>query len=594
MSTSEQVNRSRTQHTPGQGDDGPRKRQSFKTFVMSNVTSIRQLLLVAGGGTLLFGALLWVFVRDLAGAAEIMMAIGAAILLVDAIISWRKVARAIFGRRGRYGVNTLIMVATFVALAVVVNFFLWWLSNRPNPPGWVRVDTTATKQFLLSEQAQAVLGNMNEPVRATVFWVTARPEAAAAWQQTSDLLSEFKRRSQGKFDFRLVDPEFQPNVAASYGVTVHPAIALEGMDSKRVEVVASTRPGSMGTAFGEQEITTGLLVVNRIKQKPVFFITGHGERDITVTTDSREGISRAVDALLRDNYAVASVTLQEMGALVFSEDPTAQEDYPAVLVFADPQADLLEGEQAILAQYLIQGGSAVFLLEPDPPTTFSQILGVYGLTLGEHEVVDTASYVAPNPLFLQVKKSNQQLSPTNPITAPLDVVYMPGTALIGRTVDETTVPLTSEGRPTIIHEVLMTTTLNSWEETDPESIGFTQGQDRQGPLTIAVAAQAVAPLGLQPIRKEDGTLVTTNLVVIGDADFASNSFFSSAKNGDLFANSVNWAARDFELISIRPKTRVFRELVLTTRERDFVRWTGWLLMPVLIGSAGVFVWWRRR
>lgn len=594
MSTSNQANLSRAEGSPEGPEGGSRRRQSFKTVVMANVTSIRQFLLVAGSGTLLFGALLWVFVRDLAGAAEIMMAIGAGILLIDAIISWRRLGRAIFGRRGRYGVNTLIIVASFVALAVVVNFFLWWLSNRPNPPGWVRIDTTATKQFLLSEQAQAVLENMDEPVRATVFWVTAKPDAAAAWQETSDLLSEFKRRSQGKFDFRLVDPEFQPNVAASYGVTVHPAIAIEGMDSKRVQVVVSSQPGSLSKAFGEQEITTGLLVVNRIKQKQVYFVAGHGERDITIAADSRDGFSRAVDSLLRDNYAVASVTLQEMGPIVFGEDPANDPFFPAVLVFAGPQSDLLEGEAAILAQYLIMGGSAIFLLEPAAPPSFKELLGVYGLTVGNHEVVDTASFVAPNPLFLQVKKSNQQLSPVSQITAPLDVVYLPGVALIGRTVDESTVPLTSDGRPTIVHEVLMTTTLNSWEESDPEKIDFTPGADRQGPLTIAVTARAVAPLGLEPVTKADGSLVTTNLVVVGDADFASNSFFSSAKNGDMFANSVNWAAQDFELISIRPKTRVFRELVLTTRERDYVRWTGWLLMPVLVGSAGVFVWWRRR
>lgn len=169
MSTSNQANLSRAEGSPEGPEGGSRRRQSFKTVVMANVTSIRQFLLVAGSGTLLFGALLWVFVRDLAGAAEIMMAIGAGILLIDAIISWRRLGRAIFGRRGRYGVNTLIIVASFVALAVVVNFFLWWLSNRPNPPGWVRIDTTATKQFLLSEQAQAVLENMDEPVRDRVL-----------------------------------------------------------------------------------------------------------------------------------------------------------------------------------------------------------------------------------------------------------------------------------------------------------------------------------------------------------------------------------------------------------------------------------------
>ncbi|MBI2964605.1 MAG: GldG family protein [Chloroflexi bacterium] len=591
MATESQRTRSRTRRPDREEPGGKR---SFRSQIRDNVSSIRQFLLVSGGGAFAFGAILWIFVRDLAGVAEIVMAIGGGILVFDAAISLRIIGRALFGRRGRYGVNTLIIVAAFVALAVIVNFFLWWLSNRPNPPGWVRIDTTATKQFLLSDQALVVLENMNEDVRATVFWVTTRPENAAAWQRTRDLLAEFKRRSQGKFDFELVDPEFAPNRAASFGVTQHPAIVLEGVETRRTEIVMSAAPGSPVTSFGEQEITTGLLVVNRVRQKLVFFITGHGEREITKTTDTNDAFSRASEALIRDNYAVASITLQELGPVVFSDDPAAEASFPAALVFAGPVSDLLAGEQAVLVEYLRQGGNALFLFDPNPPPTFQEVAGVYGLTIGQHELVDTASFVAPNPFFLQVKKSNQQFSPNHRITAPLDVAYLPGTAFIGRTVSEETVPLTDDGRPTIVHEVLATTTLNSWEESDPDDIGFDVNKDVPGPLPIAVSAQAVAPIGQQPIRKEDGSLVTTNLVLIGDADFASNSFFSSAKNGDLLANSVNWLVRDYELISIRPKTKVFRELVLTTRERDFVRWTGWLLMPVLIGGTGVFMYWRRR
>ena len=84
------------------------------------------------------------------------------------------------------------------------------------------------------------------------------------------------------------------------------------------------------------------------------------------------------------------------------------------------------------------------------------------------------------------------------------------------------------------------------------------------------------------------------MVLIGDADFASNAYFGSARNGDLFVNSVNYLADDYELISMRPKQTAFRELVLTESERNFVRWSGWLLMPILIAFAGIWAWWRRR
>ena len=110
---------------------------------------------------------------------------------------------------------------------------------------------------------------------------------------------------------------------------------------------------------------------------------------------------------------------------------------------------------------------------------------------------------------------------------------------------------------------------------------------------MALAIDAISDLNTQPFR-QDGEYLETNMVVIGDTDFASNQYIANAKNGDLLVNSVNWLAEDYELISIRPKLRSFRELVLTSRERDLVRWTGWLLMPSLVGLAGVYMWWRRR
>ena len=77
-------------------------------------------------------------------------------------------------------------------------------------------------------------------------------------------------------------------------------------------------------------------------------------------------------------------------------------------------------------------------------------------------------------------------------------------------------------------------------------------------------------------------------------DFTKNKFFASSDNADLFLNSVNWLADDYELISIRPKVFPFRELVVTTRERDFIKWSSWFVPPVIMLILGVVVWWRRR
>ena len=145
---------------------------AFSEF-RSNIRSISWLLLIAGAGSSLAGAIVWLFIRDLAGTGLLIMAVGGALLLADIAVAWRQVGRAVFGRRGRYGVNAVVIVIAFVAIAVVINFFLFWLGNRPNPMGWLRVDTTSTKQFNLSQHSVGVLGGLSDEIIAHAFFVFA-------------------------------------------------------------------------------------------------------------------------------------------------------------------------------------------------------------------------------------------------------------------------------------------------------------------------------------------------------------------------------------------------------------------------------------
>ncbi|HCV27776.1 MAG TPA: Gldg family protein [Dehalococcoidia bacterium] len=575
--------------------DETRPRGSIFDSFKDNLTSFKYMLVVAGLGAFLVGALIFIFIRELDTTGVWTMQIGLAILVVAVIISWRQVARAVFGRRGRYGVNTLIIVASFIALLTFGNLVLWSFSNQDNPPGWLRTDVTANKQFGLSEQTVQLLTDLREPIQATVFLQVNSAEGAAAWRDTQDLLSEFSRRAADDFEFRLIDPVLQPNVAADYGVTQTPAIAIEATASRRTDIVVGGNPLTSPDIFDEQGITTAMLVVNQVRQKQVFFISGHGERDISSTGDEGEGFAQVALALIRDNYRVSSSTLIDLLPQIFSN---SEDDFPAALIFADPKSELvsasgeLRDETDILRQYMLRGGSVIFMFEPNPNASYANLLGEFGVALGTGHLVDVTSFVAPEADFLQITRANRQFDPPHPITEPIDVVYMPGATFIGRTITDDAIPRTTTGEAHLTLTGLATTTLNSWEELG-DTDEFDLDEDRPGPFPVAVAVEALAPIGFSP-QIVEGELIRTNIVVIGDTDFASDRYFSSAKNGDFLANAVNWAVRDFELISIRSKTKVFRELVLTRSERDFVRWSGWLLMPSLISAIGIWSWWRRR
>ena len=559
-----------------------------------NASSIRQSFTLAGVAGVVLGGIIWIFIRDLSDAALFVVYAGFVLLLIAGGMSWRSIRKVVFGRGGKYGFNSVTILIVAFGVAGLVNYVLFWADGRPNPPGFLRVDTTFTKQFLLEEKVQATLDDLKEPVRITAFFPIDTREERAAWLETEDTLSEFKRRSTTyPLEYRRIDPELDPTEAARYGVTTYPSLVVEALESQRREIIQPSAQGSLDLLvnFSEQDLVTGLLVVNQIQQKLVMFISGHSERDTTNAQDF-DGYFQAWDALDRENYALFSGTLQELGTLIASDDPV---NLPAVVVLADPRQDMDVVESQIIREYARIGGSILFLLEPETtPDSVLTFLARYGIAVGVGQVVDTASFIPPNPTFLQVKRSNQQFPPHD-ITTDFDVLYMPGSTYLGTTVDPNSIPLTDTGVLYVQQRLIATSTLASWAETSLDGqIAFDRDSgDRPGPLPIAISVEAIAELQTQPVI-EQGQFVTANMVIIGDADFAANQAFASAKNGDLLVNSVNWLAKDFELISIRSKVSAFRLFNPTTPERDFVRWSGWLLMPSLIGLAGVWVWWRRR
>ena len=585
MST-EQQNRPDSRPSP----DSVREKTSVLGGLKNNTRSIRQALALIGVGAIVFGVLIWIFLRGLEGPSFIVMSVGLALLLVDAVISLATVRQALFGRRGRYGLNTAIVFIVFLTIAVIVNYTLFWAVDRPNPAGWLRADTTANKQFLLEEQVVNTLENLKEPIKITVLMTTNSAAGAAAWRDTDDMLSEFRRRS-GDFEltYEQVDPELDPTTATALGVTQFPALAVEGIESRRLDVVIGDNPNDGPDIFTEQQVVTSLLVINQIAQKKITFITGHSERDVTDVTEI-SSLGLAGRALNRENYVVLVETLQELGTRMAIGDP---QEIPAALVFAGPTQDLLPFDQKVLLDYARSGGNILFMLEPNvTPDSIQQFLSRYAVAIADGQAADIASFVAPSPTFIQVKRSNGQLPP-NPVTDGFEVLYLPGTTHFGWTVDPESVPLANETTPIVIQGVIASTTLNSWSETDPNTLDFDRNTEVSGPLPIAIVVEAVGELA-GGIYSDGEGLTTLNMVLIGDTDFASNNYFGSANNSDLFVNAVNFLADDFELISIREKTDSNRQLFLTRNERDFVRWSGWLLMPGLISIFGFWTWWRRR
>ncbi len=541
-----------------------------------------------GIALLVISGLVYLAFDDFKTSALVFLAIGLLSLFLAAATGFERIRNAARTRQGFYGVNTTVMILVFLAIGAVVIY----AGARQN----AQFDLTSTKQFSLSQQTKKILGDLGTDVQAIAFFVPNDPNQIIVRATALDLLEQYANQT-GKFSYRVEDPELKPEEARRFGINADSqpgtiVFASEG----NLQPVATLLFDSRSSRFLpnptlEQDFTSAILAVTHTQRKVVYFLTRHGERDIlNVSEGSGFGLVRA--GIEGDNY---EVRILDLG----SQAQVPQD--AAVLIIANPKNDLLDEEVKPLDDFLRGGGKALFLFDPETPATFRQIIKTWGVELGNGTIVDLASSVANDSRSPLVGRSNHRYQIPNgqvsEITRTLDDVtfYQRATAVIP--VDPK--PAADRDAPNVYYDsnklqvlpLAVTTALLSWLETDHEQ-NQRQAGELQGPLAIGVSVDAVAPFA-DPLPPE-GQRKRTQIVVIGDSDFASNRFFTSFANGDMLLNSVNWLADDINLISVRPKLQEPRLLIVTQAKWNFIRWSSLLILPVIVAAAGGIVWWRRR
>ena len=534
------------------------------------------LLAIVGAVALLGGFALWLWADDLRTYGNYLMIAGGVILVVAALFSSVNIREALSGQRGRFAINAILMVAAFTGIVVFVNFISFH--------NVARADLTASKQFSLALQTAQVLENLTENVHAVAFFVPERQDQAANQQLADDLMFEFERRSSRMFTYEFIDPESDPSRAELYELSQFPSIVFQAEDSGQA-VVLNVPP------LSEQDLTSMLLIVTGEQQKKVYFVTGHGEKDaINPDPEDGQGFAFAARGVLADSYTVDTLNLAQVG--VIPEDA-------AVLVFPGPSRNMSIQEFDSYDAWLKNGGRAIFLVDPPAPNSVRTLLEPWGIAVGDSTIVDPGSSLFGDIRSPLIQSGHYNLQ-TN-ITRDLDTVLLPQSTPIEITVEPEKMP------PWVEYIPLARSTVLSWKTNSPESETFNPAAgDQIGPYNLGVVVHACGIVGEEidtvlrvagrsrECVSEGGTRGPTTLAIFGDSDFAGNRYSPYSTNLDFFLNAVNYVAEDYDLISIRPKPFAFRELVVTSQEFDFIRFSSWFLLPAAIGLASIAVWWRRR
>lgn len=509
------------------------------------------LIALLGLVALVAGLVIMLLLPEMKLSAWGILAVGVALLAIAFVIDFRRVSSAITGRRGRFGLGTSIMAAVFIGIIILVNAI--------SIGQYHRFDTSSLSQFTLTPQTVNVLEELDTPVKAIGFIVPDDYYGIANY--VTSLLNEYGTHSR-ELTIQYVDPDEHPDQAKAYGITEYQTVVFESGDRYRLvlpsQFLTVDQYGNLTGVQAEYNFTSAILEVTGVAQKKVYFLTGHGEASIDTS------FSKAAEGLRDDLYLVDTLNLMT--------SPSIPDDC-AVLVIAAPQSALTSSEIDIIDNYLQSGGQALILTNPDPLPDINSIISPWGISIGEGTVIDPSSSVAPY--------QDMPLVPADRNYFLLPGVYFPGATAI---VLEGSLPEDVALVP------LVYTSASSWLDknfTADEEPVFNPETETMGVLAIGAMIIGVPTDGAT-------TDEYTRLVIIGDADFASNDHFDEVNNGDLFLNSVSWLAEETSLITIRRNVQPFRRLVVTPGQADFIEYSSGILLPILVLVVGGVIWWRRR
>ena len=555
---------------------------------MDRIATYSGPLIFSGIIGLVTGIVVVAFISSMRLYGFIDIVIGAVLLGVVGAVLFSNVLSAFVSRTGRYGANTLILVGAFTGIVVVANIVSFENS--------MRMDVTATNQFSLGNRTKDVLSNLTEDVRATAFYKDERdtdsPELALRRNKVLNTLEEFDSRSS-KFTYRVVDPDLKPEVVSKYfGARptsfVTEIVVVEGMESGQFDVL---QPTDANYTQLEQDLVTSTLVATGSEKKLIYFLSGHGERNIDGAAS--DGYAAVRSGLEGDNYQV-----QELNWGPTEVDVEVPLD-AALLVIAGPTSSLPEAHEEALDRYLEgiqfdgtprrEHGRMIFLAEPDTPVSFKNFFADWGLLISSGYIRDVGSSVPGLPQTLSLQNFNPEapLEITLPKGERLQPVFMPGATAIALVQDDlrTGLPLAATSANSYL--------INDPDRTEPIT-GVGAESDPTGPFVPIVRVQSIGQVGSRPPTSPPEPSEISDIIVFGDSDFLSNSSYNQGGGSDLFLNSANFLVGDYSLVSIRPKVFAFREFNLDANEYDFVRFSSWLFLPGLMGLMATFVWWVRR
>lgn len=491
-------------------------------------------------GGALFWAAMYVFRLVYGGwhpALWVPLTLGFLLIVAGVAKDWRNLLAFFTMRTTKQGLNMGAVIAIALVGLTCVNILAVKYNHK--------FDWTSDKLNSLSDQSVKVAKALTQDTKFVLLFRPDDPNGGDNVQRSIKDLAALYQNVSPKISYESHNAIVDPGTAKSYDYSSGPFALFVQQGERKLKV---DQPN-------EEGVTRALIKLSRTERKVIYFVTGHGERDLDAKDP--DGLSFLIDEL-RVTYDVRPLTL-------YANENKVPGD-AAMVAIVRPTQQYLDNEIHALREYVqMRAGKLLIAIDPGMKQNLSGLVRSFGIDFHNDYVIDLRSrtlhmgpasvlgttYPDPSAITQAFPESSFSLfqiasSLKKSVDAPKDAKI---TGLVA-TDDKT-----------------MATSVLGEVEYKPN-----------GPHTLGMQA----------------TSGGSEVIVFGDSDFMCNAFIQQNLNNDLALNIFAELANDKDLISIRPRVAKGTKLEMTRQNFNAYALLFLIPLPLVLFGIGGFMFWRRR
>lgn len=466
----------------------------------------------------------------------------------------------------------------------------------------VHLDLTHNHAFTANKMAVELVASLNQPVSVTYFGHDDDPKA----KRLKVILESLERSSQW-LTAAFADPDKDPLLARRYDVKFYNIAVIEAAGRR---VLASTT--------SEIDIAIAIQKALRQKELSACFVTGHGELGINneefhthiesfgaanqqsdhqhghahipVVQTTQHGAGRLRRSLEALGFLVSELNLTTVKANSISCD---------VVAIVGPQHPYSPDEIGVIRKLYESGTSVITLLDlGNKAPLLSAFLSEQGISLENTVVIDDKQHHEQDVESLAVSSY-----PNHVITERIAMTIFPGARSLK--IDESNAELAAVVNGSV-YSRKMILGVDSHQHphahedgTNSEPLKSHSPNDHdirdgvQDFKEVAVGGdKKEAPPVIIAVKESSGG--KGKLVVAGDADFLTNSYFPYLSNSSLALSIFRWALGEQDAIRTEPTLPVFQTVVLTQPQMRLLFALLVIGLPCAVLLVGFIIWLRNR